>query len=98
MSAPVRIQLSRKKGFRLPPGTVVVARPSTWGNPYKVSAAQDAAECVRKYRAYVLARPEWIAAAKLHLRGKNLACWCPLGAPCHGEFLLELANKEGVQP
>ena len=27
------------------------------------------------------------------LRGKNLACWCPLGSPCHADVLLELANK-----
>ena len=26
------------------------------------------------------------------LRGKNLACWCPLDQPCHADFLLELAN------
>jgi hypothetical protein len=29
------------------------------------------------------------------LRGKNLACWCPLDKPCHADVLLELANKEG---
>lgn len=28
------------------------------------------------------------------LRGKNVACWCPIGSPCHGQILLELANKE----
>lgn len=28
------------------------------------------------------------------LRGKDLACWCPLGQPCHADVLLELANKE----
>ena len=34
------------------------------------------------------------------LRGKNLACWCPLTDkdgkpyPCHADVLLELANKE----
>jgi len=28
------------------------------------------------------------------LRGKDLACWCPLGAPCHADVLLELANAE----
>jgi len=26
------------------------------------------------------------------LRGKNLACWCPLDQPCHADILLELAN------
>jgi hypothetical protein len=26
------------------------------------------------------------------LRGKNLACWCPLDAPCHADVLLEIAN------
>lgn len=28
------------------------------------------------------------------LRGKDLACWCPLTSPCHADVLLELANKE----
>lgn len=32
---PTRIQLSRRKGFRKPPNTVVVSRPSKWGNPFK---------------------------------------------------------------
>jgi hypothetical protein len=27
------------------------------------------------------------------LRGKNLACWCKVGAPCHGDVLLEFANR-----
>jgi hypothetical protein len=26
------------------------------------------------------------------LRGKNLACWCKPGLPCHADFLLEIAN------
>ncbi len=30
----------------------------------------------------------------LHLlRGKDLACWCPLDKPCHADVLLELANQ-----
>lgn len=28
------------------------------------------------------------------LRGKNLACWCRPGAPCHADVLLEMANTE----
>lgn len=27
------------------------------------------------------------------LRGKNLACWCAPGAPCHADVLLEIANR-----
>ena len=27
------------------------------------------------------------------LRGKNLACFCPLDKPCHADVLLEIANK-----
>lgn len=27
------------------------------------------------------------------LRGHDLACWCPLDQPCHGDVLLELANR-----
>lgn len=34
--APVRLQLRRTKGWRLPAGAVNVARPGRWGNPYRV--------------------------------------------------------------
>jgi len=38
------------------------------------------------YRAWVLKH--------IHeLRGKNLACWCEVTDPCHGDTLLELANR-----
>lgn len=36
MSAPKRIQLSRKKGFKLPDGAINCARPGKFGNPFKV--------------------------------------------------------------
>lgn len=39
-SEPHRVQLSRKKGWRKPENTVVVARPSKWGNPFRVGQAQ----------------------------------------------------------
>lgn len=37
---------------------------------------------------------DWTEAADVvrELRGKNLACWCALDAPCHADVLLELAN------
>lgn len=31
--------------------------------------------------------------AKKELRGKDLACWCPLDQPCHADILLEIANQ-----
>lgn len=33
---PRRIQLRRTKGWRKPEGAIVVARPSKWGNPFRV--------------------------------------------------------------
>jgi hypothetical protein len=36
MTAPQRIQLRRTAGWRLPPGAVSVARPTIYGNPYRV--------------------------------------------------------------
>ena len=101
---PHRVQLSRKKGWRIPTNTVRVARPSLWGNPFKVGVDGDAAECVRKFRewllpykhgddldAYLCAEAN-IKAVQNDLRGKNLACWCPIGSACHADVLLEIAN------
>ena len=34
-----------------------------------------------------------ILAHVISLRGKDLACWCPLDRPCHADVLLELANR-----
>lgn len=100
---PHRVQLSRKKGWRMPANTVSVARPGPYGNRYRVGTDGTAQECVDKCRAdweAGLAQP----AGSLHralyrgsiarLRGKNLACWCSLNAPCHADVLLELANKD----
>lgn len=52
---PSRIRLSRTKGWRKPAGAVVVARPSKWGNPWKVDdlGIPDAAEATRRFEAAV---------------------------------------------
>lgn len=34
--SPQRIQLRRTKGWRKPEGAIVVARPSKWGNPWRI--------------------------------------------------------------
>lgn len=38
--------------------------------------------------------PDEFAAWLAPLRGRDLACWCALSAPCHVPVLLELANQE----
>jgi len=83
---PERIQRKRTKGWRMPPDAVSVTRPGKWGNPFTV--AEYGRECaIQKYR-------EWVIGKDLsELRGKNLACYCPLDQPCHADVLLELANK-----
>jgi hypothetical protein len=87
---PIRIQMQRTKGWRKPENTVVVARPSRWGNSFRVSRGHTAQEAVDAYRREM---PEFTKeAARLELAGKNLACWCKPGAPCHADVLLEIAN------
>lgn len=34
--------------------------------------------------------------ARMLLRGKDLACWCPLDEPCHADVLLRVANEVPV--
>lgn len=41
-----------------------------------------------------MAPPKTLEDVRRELRGKNLACWCPLDQPCHADVLLEIANAE----
>ena len=108
---PKRIQRRRTKGWRMPPGTVAVSRPSKWGNPYIVGtkmvkldgvnpnaprdplSAQEAVDLYRETWPYRAGRLD-----VSELRGKDLACWCPLldengnRFPCHADILLEISN------
>lgn len=121
-----RVQLRRTKGWRKPEGTIVVARPTRWGNPFsghrfgfdvelavslydnlvrgfwdpfifKHLSDEDYAQIAEARRAWLQrlthggrAHPTDLARAVLS--GRNLACWCPLGQPCHADVLLRLAN------
>ncbi len=62
---PIRVQLSRKKGWRMPPNTVKVARgrgcsvktlgDNGWGNPFVIGSpgVPDAASAVAQFRAWI---------------------------------------------
>ena len=89
---PKRIRLQRTKGWRLPSGAVVVARPSRWGNPFPLNG-DNRDEVLRAYREHVEEKlkgdPSWLEP----LRGRDLACWCRLDEACHADVLIELANR-----
>lgn len=104
---PKRVQRKRLKGWKMPANTVYVGRPTQWGNPFRPSpdARTDAEKQFTKERAVKAYRFEivqmnggivgfnrfWVRAK---LRGRNLACFCPLDQPCHADVLLELANAD----
>ena len=108
MTAPARVQLSRRKGWRMPPNTVKVDRTTKWGNPFIIGQHGTRAKCALWYRYLAgggllclgygnidaqKATAELVRSPALEeLRGKNLACWCPQGADCHADVLLEVAN------
>lgn len=83
----------------MPANTVKVDRSTKWGNPWRARMFSDytAADAVHDFRAWLAGDPARRSAGKPpnlgHLRGKNLACWCKPGEPCHADVLLELANK-----
>jgi Domain of unknown function (DUF4326) len=52
----------------------------------------DAATAVQAFRE-MRCNKTFVERARKDLRGKNLACWCKAGEPCHADVLLELANS-----
>jgi Domain of unknown function (DUF4326) len=112
---PQRIQLSRGRGWRMPLNAVKVDRTTLFGNPFSIKeyGHDRAVELHRAWitgdlagKGIPAARMEELAALREEvlaalptLRGKNLACWCPLPRPgqpdnCHAALLLELANTD----
>ncbi len=104
--APQRIRLLRRGGWRKPPGAVVVARRGRWGNPFDYRDLEGGrAEAVARFADWIVNSasapircgtttysPSTVEEIQAELRGRDLACWCPLGEPCHGDVLLEIAN------
>lgn len=132
---PKRIQQRRTAGWKMPPNARSVARPSKYGNPFKIGAlvmepgpyaspacpyegfmepgvyqwtglgglydyeirrVRDAADAVALFRPYVAFHddtypPEVI---RRDLGGRDLACFCKVGDPCHGDEWIRLANGD----
>jgi len=100
---PTRHQQRRTKGWRKPAGAVAVGRGTMWGNPWQVDFHGTREEVVRYYREWLdgerpaplhwLVSPVSLRAALPKLRGRDLMCWCRPDELCHGDVLLDIANR-----
>ena len=85
-----------------------VARPGPWGNPFTIAEVMEEtgldkdaaqAEAVARYGRWIAGElagskpPPPLDIIRAELRGKNLACSCREGSPCHVDALLRLANE-----
>lgn len=89
----------------MPEGTVYVGRGSKYGNERRISDATPAITCKMLYRQLLEAREgdfqrsgrkfpglPYYDDIRRELAGKDVACWCKVGEPCHADVLLEIAN------
>lgn len=102
---PERIQLRRTKGWTVPANTVKVDRTTMFGNPFAVGkagpggfVAKDKRHAWQLFLGFAPQNAMLGEAARQQLRGKNLACWCPLPRSyaddeCHAAVLLKIANS-----
>ena len=85
-------------------GEIIIEDPQTGSPGFRVESAEQAVALFRPYAELRnMLDPEWLAP----LRGKDLACWCPLSThstnnlqshrtPCHRDVLLEIANRRSA--
>jgi len=90
-----RVQRKRCAGWKMPANTVYVGRPTKYGNPYVMEpkgqfTRERAIDAYRHYIERILVQnPGFLD----ELKGKDLACWCPLDKPCHADVLLKLLEE-----
>lgn len=71
--------------------------PALWFKDTKEEAVKLSVDAYRAWLAQAQ-QASLREKAKVALRGKNLACWCPIvdkdgnPVPCHADVLLEIAN------
>jgi hypothetical protein len=100
LTAPRRVKVEGDLYHgHVPDGAIYAGRQapglkrSRYANPF-TAREHGAADAVRLYREHLLTTPGLLAAARAELAGRDLACWCQPGAPCHADVLLELVNRE----
>jgi hypothetical protein len=110
-ATPRRVQvLGNLFHGQVPAGAVYVGRSapgltgSPYANPHRVGHCQrcdtrhDQIGAVDAYTCDFVEQPDWVAAVRRDLAGRDLACWCPLTdgegrpVPCHADVLLGIAN------
>ncbi len=75
-----------------PASAVRIDRKTKWGNPFVIGKDGNREEVIAKFEAWIMTKPDLLAAARDELRGKDLLCWCaPLA--CHGDVLLRIAAQ-----
>ena len=99
---PRRIQRKRAKGWKMPPHSKYVGRPTKYGNPFPLPLVpvpddHKIATVIYKGKLRRGQLPFTMADARRELRGWNLVCWCPLTRACHVDVLLKVANSEDEQ-
>ncbi len=107
---PQRIQLSRRRGWRMPSNASKIDRTTRWGNPFKTGTFAvhpttgkrtfvDTRELAIQLFALYLESPagqQIAVGATQELKGRHLACWCGEGLSCHGDILLAVANRNNA--
>jgi hypothetical protein len=83
---------NRAKGGFNPAKSVLIGRPSKWGNPFVIGKHGTRDEVIAKYEFWFTSQPHLVAAAKEELAGKDLVCYCAPAA-CHGDVLHRVANS-----
>jgi len=73
--------------------TVYVGRPTQWGNPTSVGLSTSRENAIKLYEEWLSYRLQLDPTFLEPLRGKDLACWCPLDKPCHADVLLKFLEE-----
>ena len=69
-----RIQRKRSKGWKMPPNTIYVGRPTKWGNPFKMRVEDDRGIVIWYYEDWLRKKLVEDPTFLDELKGKDLAC------------------------